>query len=440
MIDLSLKEDTGLSLRKRGNDNYEADNAKSTTVPAIKTNAVQFSKNTATATSVKTKLHARPAAISTTEANTHGAQNNNDSYQKSMFPADWWNLEYPSHTVAVPSRNIVEHLYVQALQERAEQEDSPLRVTDSEISSLSHQAQLDELGVGLLSLEEVLIPAVAHEEATTLRTFQSKVQRQYKPSQKRDGDVVEVEGGDVGATSTAKQATSDLTITPDVGAMVQECRRVFFNSVSAAIRSTRAARLVREEQLALEKAQQAQARQQQQEQQQHEQARLREMEQSRQRRELKLKLPQNHELWREVAYLTSGLNKLQKEERLWKDMEIVLDREEQELDQQEQGLKLKQQERSGDNTMKAAANTLTEAANLLDGVQELDRRLDQLVASATNLDHTVHSALQYVSNVLHETELVEKELYSKYRQCHLFRDLKSVRNPTDLIKNLSQDL
>jgi hypothetical protein len=84
---------------------------------------------------------------------------------------------------------------------------------DSAVSQQgSHQNQLDEIGCGLLSLEEVLIPAVAREETKALKKVQAKAQRD----------------------------------TPEAVEALMLCRVAIYESVECGIVSARAARLKRE--------------------------------------------------------------------------------------------------------------------------------------------------------------------------------------------------
>ncbi len=343
-----------------------------------------------------------------------------------MFPADWWNIEYPSNAVPIPSRSVVEHYYQLALQNIDEGQGGSADASAAWSVSTSNQAQLAEFGVGVLYFEDVLLPAVAHAEAEALRAFQSQVQRHYR----KYPEPMEMDGVD-------DETKLDPSTTNDVGALVQECRRVLFNSTGAAVRAARESRTLREEQWALEEAEQAKKRQQQKEQQRQEYERLRQLHKQQQRHELKMRLPLNQELWTESAFLLSGINKLGNEQRMWKEMERTLAQQEKEIDAQEaawQQQKKEQQEQRNDTTVTKPQLK----PNLLDEVQALDLKLAKLVEATTTSANGIHAALQEVNEFLTDADLVEQELNHKYITQHRLQGYKGASNPPGLIKILSQ--
>jgi len=164
-----------------------------------------------------------------------------------------------------------------------------------------------------LSLEEVFLPAVIAQEVEALKHVQAKAQRD------------------------APRHVKSLEM----------CRRALYESGAYAIEKTREARLIRQEQEAKQIALREEEKRQVKEQRRMEKEAARKIrreeravakaaEKERRKRELKKKLPQNVELWREVALFVSELTKLEKEERMWKETEANLKNRERELSVREQ--------------------------------------------------------------------------------------------------------
>ena len=294
-------------------------------------------------------------------------------------------IEYPSE-IAVPSKPTMRALYQSAIEDVN-----------------SHQSQLDEHGSGLLSLEDVLIPALIAEEVAALKLVQAKAQRD------------------------APQNVKALEI----------CRCALYESAERAIVKAREARTVREEEQARKTAIEEEERRQAKEerriekeadrQRRHEErAVVKAAEKERRKRELKKKLPHNVELWREVALFMTELAKLEKEERLWKETEANLRARELELDERE-----KEEEHS----------------DVLDNEDEtaewkkhhLEIKVEHSVEDITLSSLRIQQALRSVSDLIEHSETVRKELYDKYRKDHQFHGYRGVKNPKALIRAIATD-
>lgn len=293
-------------------------------------------------------------------------------------------VEYPTE-VGIPSKSTIKALYENAIEDKD-----------------SYQSQLDEHGSGLLSLEEVLIPAVVMKEVEALKRVQAKVQRDA----------------------------------PQHVRALETCRRALYASAVCAIGKAREARFERQREQAErdaireeERRQASEKRRTQKEaarQHRHEEreaARLAEKE--RRKRELTKKLPKNIELWREVAMFMTELTKLEKEERLWKETEENLKTREDVLSVREQE-KHHVQEDEVDET----------AAQQKDA---LEIQVEHAVEDITLSSLRIQQALRFVSELVLHSQVAQKELYDKYTKDHQFHGYRGVKNPKALIRALATD-
>lgn len=292
-------------------------------------------------------------------------------------------LEYPTD-IAVPSKNIIKSLYNNAVDDVK-----------------SHQNLLNEQNSGLLSLEEILIPAVIFTHVEAVKRVQAKAQRNLGPNVN----------------------------------ILQNCRLALYESGERAMFHARQSRLIRQEEEAKqaaiqqeEKRQAREIRKQEKEQEREIRAQKRAVERAaereRRKRELKKKHPQNVELWREVALLQSELTKIEKEEIMWKETEANLNNRESELAIREQEA---QQEEP--------AEPLVESNEK----DDLEIQVDHAVEDITLSSLRIQQALRLVSNLVTQSNATQKELFENYTKDHQFHGYRGVNNPKALIRALAMD-
>ena len=220
-----------------------------------------------------------------------------------------------------PSKAVLEFFYNNAMQKNKQEE------TDKE-NALTDQKELSRARI--LSLEDVLLPSIAHQENLALKQIQRKVQR---------------------------DAPDQTYIVKDARLAVSEC-------LSGALQAVRQSRTERRElekereQLWAEERQtkreeEREKRQEDRETRRAEEAKLKEIRILREKRELKKKLPFNQDLYREVAFLMTESSNLAKEERLWKEAEEILSAREKETETKE-AKKDPEKEASEDVTMESS--------------------------------------------------------------------------------------
>ena len=288
--------------------------------------------------------------------------------------------------VPVPSEASIKALFEAALQTYG---------SNSDNICTSDQEYLRPAGI--LSLEQVLLPAIALEEEKALKKVQSKVQR----------DV------------------------PQYRSAMEQTRRLVRQSILAAMQAVSESRTIRcqkqeerREQDAKERRIERQARALIKAQEHERYMELREKERQEKaakvKQMLKKKLPKNQELWKEVIVLTSSITQLEKEERLWL--------------QADKALMRSQELNDSDDSEQLTKEVVVQAQK--DPLQRVtENSMQDIVIASTR----IQQSLSLVRDVIEESEQVRKELYQKYRKDHQFHGYQGAKNAAGLIRFLSQE-
>ena len=249
---------------------------------------------------------------------------------------------------------------------------------------------------GILSLEQVLLPAIALEEEKALKRVQSKVQR----------DV------------------------PQYRSTMEQTRRLVRQSMVAAMQAVSESRAMRCQKQQEQREQQAKQRRierearvivkEQEKEHAMERRKQERLEQAaKERQMLKKQLPKNQELWKEVIVLTSSITKLEKEERLWIQAEQALI----------------QSQQSDDSTEEEGTKEIVVQAEIDSLQRDTENSMQDIMIASTR----IQQGLNLVRDVILESEEVRKELYQKYRKDHQFHGYQGAKNPAGLIRFLSQE-
>jgi hypothetical protein len=255
---------------------------------------------------------------------------------------------------------------------------------------------------GLLSLQDVLLPAVAHQEERAVKKLQSLVQRDC----------------------------------PEHTSAVVACRKAIYDSIAAGMRAAEQARAqrmlhegVREQQWAEERRLKEQDQAASQMKRMEEKEQMRRVQRMEALQRAKKNFAFNQDLYREHAYLLSELPKLHKEGKAWSEAELELEKREAELDALEKELEVKE-------SVAAAANEGNESKMQVDetSIVEVQRAIESVTASSFR----VQDLLKSLSTLTTESDNVRKELYHKYRRDHQFQGYQGATNPKGLLFVLSQ--
>lgn len=273
-------------------------------------------------------------------------------------------LQYPTE-IPLPSRDIVRTMYETAIQ------------------NADDQVHLD--GTGLLSLEQVILPAVYASEDVALQQLQAVVQR------------------DCPQHTDAVEAT----------------RWALYEFVGAgcdAVVQSREARAKhdadREAQWQREREEAAQRRQRQIETRAQQHAAAVEEAKQAKKWELQKKLPANQELWREIAFLTKELTELSTIERQW---EIAAEK----LTVQEAALAEQEGEAMAEAEAKRSVMDDHAGEQILAPVEQIVK----LVETATDITvaaQRIQGALQIVNQTVVDCEQARSELCEQYKIEQMF--------------------
>ena len=293
-------------------------------------------------------------------------------------------VQHPTK-VPVPSEASIKALF-----------DAALQTYGSSNSDICTSDQEYLKPAGILSLEQVLLPAIALEEEKALKRVQSKVQR----------DV------------------------PHYRSTMEQTRRLVRQSMVAAMQAVSESRAMRcqkqqerREQQAKERRIEREARaivQEQEKERAMERRKQERLEQAaKERQMLKKQLPKNQELWKEVIVLTSSITQLEKEERLWIQAEQALI----------------QSQQSDDSAEEEGTKEIVVQAEIDSLQRDTENSMQDIMIASTR----IQQGLKLVRDVILESEEVRKDLYQKYRKDHQFHGYQGAKNPAGLIRFLSQE-
>lgn len=251
---------------------------------------------------------------------------------------------------------------------------------------VSHQYQLNRAGANCLSVQEVIWPSIAYETTAVLKREQAKAQRNIKEGM---------------PDSQGKEVVK----------AIETCRRVVKSCTSAAVKAIGEAWRDREkererarvETLAKERERQRLDRKQAKKERKEARSRARRERYERQRREKTRNHPRNKELWQEVTKLMMDIQKLEKEERLWKEASAEVARMEEHYHPPKK--------------MVLESIAEGEAQSLVDEVDHADVESTgtRLVQDVTMATERINWMLKSVSLAMDESERLRKEAYDKYQ-------------------------
>ena len=320
---------------------------------------------------------------------------------------------YPE-MVPVPSQRAISALYRVTI---VEEEEVSTPTTSSNHLNKNYNDQLYLKPAGVLSFDQILLPALGLEEENALKKVQAKVQRD----------------------------------SPEYKFVMENCRRLIRESIrgaTSAVQSSRTKRIEhqqeRRQQQLIEIQQARKTRQRMREEetdrQRKEQLRKKEILRAEKKRYLAREHPRNQELWKEVVFLTSSVAQLEREERMW----IQIEQDVTQLVGKSNilGIGKENQEQSKENLNQKYnknGSSLSSDAILIEAQKdplqiETEEKVKDIVLASTR----IQKGLGMVLNLLEDSEVVRKELYEKYRKDHVFRGYQAVDNPRSMIRFLSQ--
>lgn len=277
------------------------------------------------------------------------------------------------------------------------------------VGSPSHQYQLNRASSNAVSLQEVVLPAIAYEISAVLKHMQAKALRNVQEGMPDSlgNEVVEV-------IETCRKVVAKCT---------DEAMRVAgeaWREREAARERLRMERLLRDkEQQLSDKRERKEAR-----------SRSRQERTERQKCERQRNHPRNKEIWQEVLKITGDIQKLEKEERLWK--EALVD-----VNQMVDNYQTPEVRRDLESLVKEKGTS-----KLLKSVDKanLESLATTLVGDVTMATERINWMLKSVSLAMEESDKLRKEAYDKYQyDGHKFVGYPKVDDPKGLFMALSME-
>jgi len=260
--------------------------------------------------------------------------------------------------------------------------------------SETHQGQLNLSGCNLLSLEDVIVPAVINSHERRLKFLQAKAQGQ------KDDETVR----------TLKMCRSALLF----------CG----NKVMRSVKCTRLRRKMMESdkdenETGLVDIKTSKMRK----------AYFREMdflhpikEKDRWINERKKNFPKNRDLWREIALLMTDLTRLEKERKLWYDLMSILDEKERML----------KDIPGSNNNLHILTNIESDPKEDIINVRNIQKIVDDIVLPTNRINDSLHNLL----NLIGDSDTIRSILYEKYKKDHKFHGYVGMSNLKILIRSL----
>ncbi|KAL3909415.1 MAG: hypothetical protein SGILL_008097 [Bacillariaceae sp.] len=307
-------------------------------------------------------------------------------------------VAYPT-SVPVPSETTIGALYASSLKE------SGAADTSTSTDEVYQRDQQYLKPAGVLSFEQVMLPALGLEEERALKLVQSKIQRDA----------------------------------PEYKFIMENCRRLVRQSMSeaiSAVNQNRQGRVMQQAERrrvrALEVVQAREIRKQgrlaAQELELQDLQRQQENSRAKKKQTLIRSLPKNQELWKEVVFLTSSIARLEKEQRLW----VQADKDLKQLE----GIGM---EGDGVKSDIGKENTSSRPVVLQSKKNSLQKEAERKVGDILMASDRIQKGLGMVLTLLKDSEEVRKELYEKYRKDHMFQGYQSINDPKGVIRFLSQN-
>lgn len=307
-------------------------------------------------------------------------------------------FEFPSDSIPIPRTKTLTLFHDQAISN----------------GSPSHQYQLNRAGTNLLSLQEVILPSIAYETNAALKQKQAIAQRNVK-----DG-MPDSQG-------------------KEVVKAIETCRKVVTKCTGKAMEAAGEAWREREKEngkLRLERVQREEEQQrldelQAKKERKEARARSRQQRYERQKLERQRNHPRNKELWQEVTKLMVDIQKLEREERLWKEALVEVSK----LDEHHQP----PERMELDSIVEEKSKESLELVNNVENAN-LESTTTTLVEDVTMATERINWILKTVSLAMDESDRLRKEAYDKYQyEGHKFYGYPKVDEPKGLFMALSME-
>ncbi len=258
----------------------------------------------------------------------------------------------------------------------------------------THQLQLKESGCNLLSIDEVIIPTIIASKLQTIRTMIGKARGKKELHQVNQLQVIR---------------SILMSCSTNVNYQLMKYRN---NQSMKREEERKNQKLQLMQQFEYEKTMKK-------EQKMQEKVRTRE----RLKKEKKKNYSKNKELWREVMVLMTDLTKLEKEEKMWKALDV-------------QTL-LKQNETKSSALLPSDADIDSTEDQLPDHAHETEQKVLNVIDDISLATNRINDVLSSVCTLIKESNSIRIDMYEKYKKDHKFYGYFGVNDPKALIRGLT---
>lgn len=326
-------------------------------------------------------------------------------------------FQYPK--INIPESDLLKQFYNISIS-ASEARNAPTLQPSQSPKRISHQVQLSWSSSGLLSLDEVILPALCQAEMNTLKKLQARAKRDLK------NELVKSQ-----ANSSSHHAISAECSYLTHVEIIEECRKMLNKCTLAACTAARTSRLEREKDMIMQikerRKQEKALKRRIYEEKKQAILQARAIKKEKKRRELKKNLPKNKENWREVAKLMTELAKLQKEKKSWKEAKTLL-------------LETKEEIKKKENDMIKPLHFDVENEDTNHIPEDIGSEVKNVIQDITLATDRINNALCGVVDIMEKADQVTKGLYNKYKEEHQFVGYQGVNNPRGLMQALTMDL
>jgi hypothetical protein len=306
---------------------------------------------------------------------------------------------------------------------------------EAKMKASSHQYQLSAVAKsGLLSLEDVIIPAVCYQEERALRRGEKNLRQHCA----RVFDERSINKCRVTRNDYIDQ-NSDIQVIIACRSLVKEFETVSRLDVrdSRVERETKLTQQLQHSKMqsVVEEFRKTQKQRQLERSERRERQRKQKLlDKEKKNKDRKKTFYKNKEMWREIALLMTALSRMEREEKEWISVQCQLTKREEELVALSQTpLSWKEQSNSTSHEFNNTNDAVSHFdENSIEIENKLRRAMEDMSLNTGRMSQTLRDVLQFVD----ETEAVRVEIYRKYTSEHQFRGYLGIDNPKGLVRNI----
>jgi hypothetical protein len=157
-------------------------------------------------------------------------------------------------------------------------------------------------------------------------------------------------------------------------------------------------------------------------------AKRKEIQQAKERRRFQRKkeFKKNRELYKEIAHSMAELLQIEKEEKLWREVDC-------------EAFTRLFEVNGEDNLEGEELADTSDANNKSSKVKDASNKVQLIVNGTTTSANRIHEALQCLPGIMEQSEVARSDLYDQYKKNHKFDGYRAQKDPKSLIRALTLD-